>query len=316
MPKALFVLALLAWAVAANATGIVSDGGTATSVTTAANGATTLAAQGGITNDNARILANGAVTLAALGDVQNVIDHSGGTAGGAPIAYSNTGGSFLFFTHSTSGYNVDYGSVSQPDQLAYIASTGGPVTISGRNITNSGGIIQSNNADIDIIAQDAFTNAAVMSGQASYSQSCWIFCHASATSTVTPYGGTIQSGANIAIVAGTSASDIGGNVFATGNIAVTAPVTYARGVTGYFAINQDWGFKAFFGSTWAEMIASDIGGGFTADGSMSLIGDGVIDGGYFSGGTGVSATGGITTVRAPSSTPVRIGQHLGLTTWW
>ncbi|QCP55087.1 filamentous hemagglutinin N-terminal domain-containing protein [Trinickia violacea] len=281
-----------------------------------ANGTSSLTAQGNITNDNARILANGAVTLSAQGDVQNTIDHTGGTNGGAPVAYSDTRGSFLFFTHSTSGYNVDYGTVGEPNQLAYIASTGGPVTITGRNVTNAGGIIQSNNADIAITAHDAFTNAAVMSGQASYTESCWIFCHASATSNVTPYGGTIQSGANIAITASTTASDIGGNVFAQGNLHVTAPVTYAQGVTGYSAINQDHGFKAFFGSTWAQIIAFDIGGGFTADGLVTLTGDGVIDGGYFSGGTGVSATGGITTVRAPHTTPVQIGQHLGLTTWW
>lgn len=58
-----------------------------------------------------------------------------------------------------------------------------------------------------------------------------------------------------------------------------------------------------------------MGGGFTADGLITLTGDAIIDGGYISGGKGASATGGITTVRAPSSTPVQIGQHLGLTTW-
>ena len=131
-----------------------------------------------------------------------------------------------------------------------------------------------------------------------------------------PYGGTIQSGADIAIPAGTVARNIGGNVFAAGNIDVNAPVTYAQGVTGYSAINQDRGFKAFFGSTWAQILATDVGGGFTANGTVSLVGSGVIDGGYITGGTGVSTSGGITTVRAPASTPVQIGQHQGLTTWW
>ncbi|WP_311734734.1 MULTISPECIES: filamentous hemagglutinin N-terminal domain-containing protein [unclassified Paraburkholderia] len=281
----------------------------------AANGSTTLTARGDITNENARILANGAVTLAAQGDVQNIIDHGGGTNGGAPVAYSSTGGSFLFFTHTTIGFDVDYGAVSQPGQLAYIASTGGPVTISGRNVINSGGLIQSNDADISITAQDAFTNEAVFDGQASYSRGCWIVCHASASSNVTPYGGTIQSGGNIAITAGTSASNIGGNVYAAGDIHVTAPVTYARGVTDYSAINQDRGFKAFFGSSWAQILATDVGGGFTADGSVTLTGDAIIDGGFISGAKGVSTTGGFTTLRAPVTTLVQIGEHLGLTTW-
>ncbi|KAB0644204.1 filamentous hemagglutinin N-terminal domain-containing protein [Burkholderia latens] len=282
----------------------------------AANGQTKLTAGGNIINENARIVSNGAVSLTAGGDVQNIIDHTGGTNGGQPAAYSDRGGSFLFFTHTTSGFNVDYGTIGNPDQLSLIAATKGPVTISGRNFTNSGGIVQTNDGDINITARDAFTNAAVFTGQASYTRSCWIFCHADASSNVTPYGGTIQAGGNIGIKAGTAARNIGGNVFATGDIKVDAPITYAQGVTGYSAINQHRGFKAFFGSTWAQIIAMDVGGGFTANGSVTLTGDGVIDGGSFSGGKGVSAAGGITTVRAPSRTPVHIDQHLGLTTWW
>ncbi|WP_244438784.1 two-partner secretion domain-containing protein [Paraburkholderia dilworthii] len=282
----------------------------------AANGQTSLSAQGNITNENARILANDKTSVTAQGDVSNIIDHTDGTNSGKPVAYSRTGGSFVFFTHDTSGFDVDYGTVTQPGQLAYIASTDGSVTVSGRNVTNSGGLIQSNKGNISITAQQAFTNAAVFSGQASYSRSCWIFCHASASSNVMPNGGTIQSGADIAISAGTVARNIGGNVFAGGNLNVTAPVTYAQGVTGYSAINQDRGFKAFFGSTWAQIIASDVGGGFTANGSVSLVGSAVIDGGYITGSNGVSASGGITTVRAPATTPVQIGQHLGMTTWW
>ncbi|WP_232436200.1 filamentous hemagglutinin N-terminal domain-containing protein [Burkholderia ubonensis] len=301
-----------------NAGGEITNRSSATNlgVIFSSNGKTKLTAGGNIINDNARILSNDAVELTAAGDVQNVIDHTGGTNGGQPTAYSDHSGSFVFFTHATSGFNVDYGTVSQPDQLAYIAAVHGPVTINARNFNNSGGIVQSNDSDVQITAQNAFTNAAVFTGQASYTRSCWIFCHADASSNVTPYGGTIQAGGNIDIKAGTVARNIGGNVFAAGDIKVDAPVTYAQGVTGYSAINQHRGFKAFFGSTWAEIIAMDIGGGFTANGAVTLTGDGVIDGGSFSGGKGVAAAGGITTVRAPSRTPVQIDQHLGLTTWW
>lgn len=212
----------------------------------AAGGVLSLNAAGDITNDNARILGNQGVNLTAQGDVSNIIDHTDGTDNGQPVAYSHTGGSFLFFTHTTSGFDVDYGSVDQPDQLALIASDSGPVTISGRNVSNSGGLIQSNDGAISINAQQAFTNAAVFAGQASYAQSCWIFCHANASSNVTANGGTIQTGGRIAITAGTSASNIGGTVLAGGDLSVTAPVTYAQGVTGYSAINQDRGFKAIF----------------------------------------------------------------------
>lgn len=279
----------------------------------AANGQALLNAQGDITNDNARILANGNVALAAQGDVNNIIDHSGGVDGGTPVAYSYEGGRFLFFQHNSSGFNVDYGTVSQPDQLATIASTGGNVSIAGRNVTNSGGVIQSDDGNVSITAQDVFTNAAVFSGQASYARSCFVFCHGSASSNVTPYGGTIQAGGNVGITAGTSAANIGGNVYAQGDLTVDAPLTYATGVTGYSSINQDRGFKAFFGSSWAQLIAMDVGGGFTADGLVTLTGDALINGGYISGGKGVN--GQVTTLRAPSRTPVQIGQHLGLMTW-
>ncbi|MBR8213799.1 filamentous hemagglutinin N-terminal domain-containing protein [Burkholderia vietnamiensis] len=282
----------------------------------AANGRTRLTAGGNIINANARILSNGAVDLTAAGDVQNIIDHTGGTNGGQPTAYSDRGGSFLFFTHTTGGFNVDYGTIGVPNQLAYIAAVHGPVTIASRNFTNAGGIVQSNDGDVNLTAQNAFTNAAVFTGKASYTRSCWIFCHADASSDVTPYGGTIQAGGNIGIKAGTVARNVGGNVFANGDIKVDAPHTYAQGVTGYSAINQHRGFKAFFGSTWAQIIAMDIGGGFTANGSVTLTGDGVIDGGSFSGANGVTAAGGITTLRTPARTPVQIDQHLGLTTWW
>lgn len=282
----------------------------------AANGRTRLTAGGNIINANARILSNGPVDLTAAGDVQNIIDHTGGTNGGQPTAYSDRGGSFLFFTHTTSGFNVDYGTIGNPNQLAYIAAVHGPVTIASRNFTNAGGIVQSNDGDVNLTAQNAFTNAAVFTGKASYTRSCWIFCHADASSDVTPYGGTIQAGGNIGIKAGTVARNVGGNVFANGDIKVDAPHTYAQGVTGYSAINQHRGFKAFFGSTWAQIIAMDIGGGFTANGSVTLTGDGVIDGGSFSGANGVTAAGGITTLRTPARTPVQIDQHLGLTTWW
>lgn len=279
-----------------------------------ANGQAVLSAQGDIVNDNARIIANGAVSLSAQGDVRNVIDHAGGVNGGAPLAYLYTGGRFLFFRHQTGGYDVDYGTVTQPAQMAYIASSNGSVSISGRNVTNAGGIIQSSDGDVSIEARDTFTNAAIFAGQASYSRSCFIFCHGSASSSVTPYGGTIRSGGDVAIHAGASAANVGGNVIAQGNILVDAPLAYATGVTGYSAINQDRGFKAFFGSTWAQLVAMDIGGGLTADGLVTLTGDALINGGYISGGRGV--LGRMTTLRAPSRTPVQIGQHLGLTTWW
>lgn len=276
----------------------------------------TASAQGNLTNDNARILSNTSINLAAGGTLNNMVNTSGGVNNGQPLAYTSQGGSFLFFTHSANGFNVDYGTLSQPGQIAYIAATGGTVTLSGLNVYNTGGVIQSSASDITINATQAFSNQAVFSGQASYQQSCFIFCSATAASNVQASGGTIQSGGNITITAGQSASNIGGNVAAGGNLTVTAPVTYAQGVLGYTAIDQDRGFKAFFGSTWAELIATDIGGGWSANGLLTLVGQGVINGGSFTSASSTTASNGIVTVRSPSTQPVTLGSHLGLTTWW
>jgi len=272
-------------------------------------------AQGNLTNDGARILSNQSIALSANGSITNMIDATSGAGNGQPVAYSNQGGSFLFFTHSSNGFNVDYGSLLQPNQSALIAATAGAITLSALNVSNNGGIIQSNDGSVTINAVQNFTNQAVLSGQASYQQTCFIFCRASASSDVQATGGVIQSGADINITAGQSAANVGGNVFAQGNLTVTAPVTYAQGVTGYTALDQNRGFKAFFGSSWAELISTDMGGAWSADGLLSLFGQGVINGGVFSGAVSTTASNGIVTLRSPTTQPVTLGGHLGLTTW-
>jgi len=279
----------------------------------AANGNVALTAQGDITNENARILSNQSVSLNAGGTINNFIDHTG--SNGQVSAYTSSGNTQLFIANTSSGFTVDYGTVTNPNQLAYVAATNGTVTFNAATISNAGGLIESDVGAINLTAQQSFTNAAVFSGQASYARSCWIVCHANAASTVQAYGGTIESGSSLTITAGTSAANIGGNIFALGDITVNAPITYAQSITGYSAITQGQGVKAFFGSSWAQIIATDIGGGFTSDGLLTLSGQGVVDGGSFSGLQGVAAVGGITVLRAPTTTPVQLGQSAGLFAW-
>ena len=279
----------------------------------AANGNVALTAQGDIANENARILSNQNISLNAAGAINNFIDHTG--ASGQISTYASKGNTQLFMAHTAVGFAVDYGTVTNPNQLAYIAATNGTVTLNAASITNSGGLIESNAGAISLTAQQGFLNAAVFSGQVSYDRSCWMVCHANASSTVVAYGGTIESGSSISITAGTSAANIGGNIFALGDITVHAPITYAQSITGYSAITQGKGVKAFFGSSWGQIIATDIGGGFTSNGLLTLSGQGVVDGGSFSGLQGVAAAGGITTLRTPTTTPVLLGQSAGLFAW-
>ncbi len=287
-------------------------------------------AGGNVVNRNARVESNYNVTIGAGGDIDNVIDHTPGMNNGVPTSYSDHGHRLLFLTANDDGFAIDYGSLPAPNQLSYISAQGGKVTLSGRNVTNDGGSIIANGdvsatnnvavpgaGEISIAAQQQFTNQAEFTGQASFTQSCFIFCHESASSTVQPFGGMIQSNGNISITAGTQALNIGGYVDSFGgNLTVTAPIVTARGVMGYSAYNRNFGLKAWFGNSWAALYADDDGGVFeAASGQVALIGEGVVDGGSFSGAGGVTATKGIVTIAARRRQPVTIGGHLGLVSW-
>jgi len=287
-------------------------------------------AGGNVVNRNARIESNYNVTIAATGDIDNLIDHMAGINGGVPTAYSDHGHRFLFFAANDDGFSVDYGSLPAPNQLSYISSQGGKISLAGRNVTNDGGTLLANGdstatnnvavssaGEIAISAQQQFTNQGEFTGQAAYRQSCFIFCHERASSTIQAFGGAVEANGDISITAGTQALNVGGNVYSFGgNLTIKAPIVTARGVMGYTAYNRDFGLKAWFGNSWAAIYAADDGGLFeAASGQVTLVGQGVVDGGSFSGAHGVTATNGIVTLAPPRRTPVTIGGHLGLVSW-
>jgi hypothetical protein len=276
-----------------------------------------LQASGNIVNHYGRILTNNALHIAALGDVSNLVDKQAGSNNEQPQASQSQGRRWLILTKSSNNFSVDYGQLDRPDQLSYLVSYAG-TTISGRNVLNLGGVILANNAsDITINATQSFQNAALFSGQAQFQRSCLITCRSSASSTVQSVGGNISAGNNIQITAGSKASNIGGTVTAAaGNLTVSAPIVLAQGVLGYRAYEQSKGFKSWFGDTWAQLYAMDIGGSWMANaGKIVINGQEVIDGGSFSGAGGVTATGGVLTLKNPQNDPVTINRHLGLISW-
>ncbi|MEM4986169.1 filamentous hemagglutinin N-terminal domain-containing protein [Collimonas sp. H4R21] len=276
-----------------------------------------LQAKGNIENHYGRILTNNALHIAALGDVSNIVDKQAGSNNEQPQTSQSQGTRWLIFTKSSNNFSVDYGQLDRPDQLSYLVSYAG-TTISGRNVLNLGGVILANsNSDITINAAQSFQNSALFSGQAQFQRSCLFVCHGSASSTVQSVGGNISAGNNIQITAGTTASNIGGTVTASGgNLTVTAPTVLAQGVLGYRAYEQSRGFKSWFGDTWARLYAMDVGGSWMANvGKIVINGQEVIDGGSFSGAGGVTATGGVLTLKNPQNDPVTINRHLGLISW-
>jgi filamentous hemagglutinin family protein len=277
-----------------------------------------MAAGGSVVNENARILSNENVTIAAGGDLDNVIDHTTGVDNGTPSTYSSSGFTFLFIHQHNSEFSVNYGELTDPGALSYITADSGNVTISANNVSNSGGSILSNGGAVDITARGSLVTQGVFTGQAQFQESCFIFCHSSASSTVQSYGGAIEADTNIALTAGTQITNTGGTVLAEGGLTLNAPVTLAQGVLGYSAINEDHDLKAWFGSAWGAIYAADTGGLFEAgSGQVQMSGEGEIEGGVFSAPNGVHAAGGIVTISSPYQTPVLINTHndVGLVSW-
>ncbi|EHP39562.1 filamentous hemagglutinin [Cupriavidus basilensis OR16] len=273
----------------------------------------TVRAGGDVVNRYGRMLSNGYLAVTAGGDLRNEITKQAGTNGEQPSYRAGSGHRWLVLTKTSARFDVDYGQVDRPAQIAYLLSDKG-TTLTGRNVINTGGEIYANNGDIKVRAADTFRTEGITSGAAHYARNCMIVCRTSASSTTTVTGGLLSAGGSIDIQAGKLAANVGGRVLALGDLTVNAPVTYATGVTGYSAIARDRGFKAFFGDTWARLYATDIGGSWMAAGRTRVTGNALIDGGSFDGD--VAIAGGTTVTRPRQRVPVTVENHLGLPSWW
>jgi filamentous hemagglutinin family protein len=266
-----------------------------------------------ISNQNARLLSNNQLLLSAGGTVTNMIGKDAGANGEQATSYAQSSSRWLMLTQRTSGFDIDYGQVTMPDQLAYLVGENG-IAIQAANFINQGGIGLVNNGNMTITVGALFQNEALLSGSAHYQRTCLFVCSATASSNVTTYGGTLSASGNISISAGTQAANIGGEVLALGDLSVTAPSIYAQGIVGYRAYTQS-GMKTWFGSDWARLYATDTGGTWVAGKKLSLQGQGIIDGGSFTGMLQLIAPNGILTLRKQQSDPVSIQNHLGLGSW-
>jgi filamentous hemagglutinin family protein len=317
-------------AVTLNATGNVLNQSTPTGllgVVYGAAGDVSVTAGGSVTNQNARILSNQNLTITAGGDVDNIVDHSSGVNGGAPVSYSDRSWRLIFVEHRDDGFNVDYGALADPDKLSYLSATVGNVTIAAQNVHNIGGTILAQidpknptvGGSISITARDQLLTQAIFTGQASFHQTCFFFCSSSSSSNVQGYGGVIQANNDITLKAGTQITNTGGLVSAEGTLKLDAPRTLAQAVLGYTAINRTHDLKAWFGNAWSAIFAADTGGLFIGgSGQVELTGEADIEGGTFNAPGGIKAAGGVNTISAPYRAPVTIGNHnhLGLVSWF
>ncbi|MCP2086284.1 UNVERIFIED_ORG: filamentous hemagglutinin family protein [Paraburkholderia sediminicola] len=317
-------------AVTLNATGNILNQSTPTGllgVVYGAAGDVSVTAGGSVTNQNARILSNQNLTITAGGDVDNIVDHSSGVNGGAPVSYSDRSWRLIFVEHRDDGFNVDYGTLADPDKLSYLSANVGNVTIAAQNVHNIGGTILAQidpknpavGGSISITARDQLLTQAIFTGQASFHRTCFFFCSSSSSSNVQGYGGVIQANNDITLKAGTQITNTGGLVSAEGTLKLDAPRTLAQAVLGYTAINRTHDLKAWFGNSWSAIFATDTGGIFSGgSGQVELTGEADIEGGSFSAPGGINAAGGVNMISAPYRAPVTIGNHnhLGLVSWF
>lgn len=273
-------------------------------------------AGGDVTNHAARIISNKGLIIDAQGDVSNIVDKTSGANGEQRTDFQSTHTELLFFTRSRSGFDLDYGSIPMPGQLAYLVADG-DISIQGRNIANRGGEIDSNAGSAHFQARQKFLNEALASGEAHFERKCLIMCKTRADSNVSVTGGLISAAKDVTIDAGSEATNIGGRVLALNDLTITAPKVIAQGITGYSAIYRDRGMKTWFGDTWGQIYASDVGGSFTASqGSLTIDGMLYEDGGEAVGAAGTQITGGIIVIRPRHRDPVMISNHLGLQSWF
>ena len=270
-----------------------------------------------IANRSGRLIGNGDLLLAAGGDVVNEVQRDGGSIDGTPQSYRSRTRNWLGLSTRTAGFTVDFGDLASHGEQALLVADG-DVEVSGRNITNHGGEVNANSGDIRFTAIHQISNEGLATGQVRFDRSCGLFrCKTRAESDVVIVGGLLNASRNIELVAGAEIANIGGRVLALNDITLDAPKVTAKSVIVYSVIRRYSGLKALFGDTWAQVYAADQGGSFTANqGRLRLTGTAFNEAGVFAAAEGVDAPGGIVTIREPRRDPVRLDDHIGLTSWW
>jgi filamentous hemagglutinin family protein len=296
-----------------------SPSASAPSLVYGSDGDVLVQAGGELRNRHARIIAGGRLDLRATGDVINEISKEGGLAEGVEAAvrrdYESSDRRWLVLRKRRAGFDIDYGAVVMPEQPAYLAAETG-MTIRGADIRSLGGEIIVNSGSLDMQADSRILLQAVFSGSAHYERNCLIVCGSEGSSTVQTQGGLLSAAGNVSLKAGDEIQNIGGRVLALGDLEIAAPRVVARGVMGYSAISRERGLKSWFGDSWAQIYASDIGDSYSAAGGrLRLSGRLYVDGGSAEGARTTEISDGTEVIRPPRRDPVMLTNHLGLTSW-
>jgi filamentous hemagglutinin family protein len=276
------------------------------------------ATTGQISNTSGRFLSNKATTLTAKGDITNQVTVSGAPAAPGQVAtYSQSHrGKWwqLYRRRTTSGLAISYGTLTVPNQLAYIV--GSSVTMTGANVVNRGGEIDANSGAVKIFTGQ-LTNDGVVTGSVAFDRVCQWTCTATGQSTLAINGGRINASTDITVVATAGVTNTNGQWTALQNLTITTPTLGLTGVTLYSVVQRPSGLGQLFQGSTAWVTTSDSGGALLAGGTATLNTQSAVtvDGGLIS-AKSVVTPAGITTVRAPKTdSPVR-GHTIGVLSGW
>ncbi|KPC52538.1 Hemolysin precursor [Amantichitinum ursilacus] len=270
---------------------------------------------GDITNQAARIISNGQLVLQAGGLIRNQIVHIDAPANGLTQSYDHEN-NLLGLRHGTSGYDINFGSLAVPDQVADLVADKG-MTLQAAGLKNIGGQILVNDGDLHAHFSGAVDNVALQTGAVAYARKCsWLTCRSSATSTQQSWGGLIQVAGNFDLSADGGIANTGGRWLALGAMTLTAPTVRGDSLSSYSTLSVQRGWKAWLGDRWAQVYATDSGGSFSANGgALRINGQLVLDGGVASASESVVAGDGTVTIRTPQRDPVVASHPAGLTSW-
>jgi hypothetical protein len=190
----------------------------------------------------------------------------------------------------------------------------GDIHLSGQAMGNLGGYVFSNDGGVYIDTVQGVENRAHAIGTYNYRQHCVLFiCDRHADSTEQLVGGQINAAGPVVMHAGGDIVTRGGQVYALGDVDLDAQNIVAQGVAMHTALLREDGLKAFFGDTWARILATDQGGFVSQNGRMTLRGRALQDHGYFKAGRELE--GAVEVIAQPRRDAVAIENHLGILSW-
>ncbi|MCA0404961.1 MAG: filamentous hemagglutinin N-terminal domain-containing protein [Proteobacteria bacterium] len=295
-------------AVTLSATGdirVLTESADRLAIAFAANDDLFISAGGALTNNTGRLLSN-ARTIIRSASVENTVDVTGAANNGDLMVTQTKGRRFWqsLWLHRKKSFHYaqSFGSLRIADQLAYIV--GNSVDIRTGSFLNRGEIDAHDGALV--IRSTTLRNEGVQTGSVVWDKRCGIICTVTGNSTLSAFGGTINSARGLLLEASGSIVNDAGQIVSYGNMELNAPSVTARAAFVPTLVVRPGGLNSFFAGSQGWMALQPFGGTFIApSGSIAVqtLAPVAIEGGAFYASAGVENPAGenVITPAAPVS---------------